>query len=74
MSEVPSVFHQGKSSDLTQDNARIKWCMEEARCKNCKSLVTMQILAGDKPCMSKCMVCDEVYLYTENDLKELHLI
>jgi len=72
MSQVPSIFNQNLQNSLTSDNARIQWCIEE--CKKCSSLVTMKVLAQDKPCFLKCMVCDEMYFYTENDLKERHLL
>lgn len=71
MSQVPSIFKEGKDA-LSSDNAVIQWCIE--RCKKCSSLATLRILAQDKPCFLKCMVCDEIYLFTEDDLKELHLI
>jgi len=72
MSKVPSIFNEGQSNALTPDNAQVRWCVE--RCKKCKSLVTLMILASDIPCYLKCMVCDEQHIYSEQDLEKMRLI
>ena len=72
MSNIPSIFNEGQSNCLTPDNAQVRWCVE--RCKKCRSLVTVIVLASDIPCFRRCMVCDDIHLYSEDELKKMSLI
>lgn len=72
MSKVPSIFNENERNALTADNAQIRWCIE--RCKKCFSITTVMFLAKDIPSFLKCMVCNESYLYSEDDLREMNLL
>ena len=69
---VPSIYNEGHPHALTPENAQIRWCVQ--RCHKCNCLFTVQLLANDIPTAYKCMSCDTLYMYNENELKNMGVL
>ena len=72
MSRVPSIYNDSKPNALRTENAQIRFCVD--RCGHCNALTTIQFLANDIPCFLRCFACNTERLYSEEDLKEMHLL
>jgi len=72
MSKVPSIYNGSNKNSITVDNAQIRWCQD--RCDHCKSIFTVTIYKNDTPSAYKCMSCDKQHLFSEDELKEMHLL
>lgn len=71
MSKVPSIFHEGKD-EVNSDNAQIRHASQ--RCSKCNSIFTIQILKDDIPASLKCLSCNETYMYSEEELRNLGIL
>ena len=67
MRSLPSAYTEGNNNSMSSDD-QIRWL--HSRCNRCNSIFTITVLKDDIPVQRKCMSCDELYIYREQDLKD----